>query len=195
MMNFLKKHAFGFTLLSFLLVCICCLIVVGNNIARQESNVDEAYANIETQLQRRNDLIPSLVEVVKGYAGHEAKIFEEISSAQVAMNQANSVSETATASNQLTSAYRAMIALQVNYPEIKADKQFVQLSDELAGTENRLAVARTRYNKVVKTYNTEISLFPGSTVASVKGAKKIAYFKADEAAKTAPKISFDDKSE
>ncbi|GFH41767.1 hypothetical protein Hs30E_03180 [Lactococcus hodotermopsidis] len=190
-MNFIKKNGLVVGLVAVLALVIVAFFGLGNGIAKQENNVDEAYANIDTQLQRRNDLIPNLVEVVKGYANHEDKIFEEIANAQNAMKQASTVSETATANSQLTSAYRAMVALQVSYPDIKADKQFIQLSDEIAGTENRIAVARTRYNKVVKTYNTKISMFPSSIVASMKGADKAEYFTADESAKNAPKVNFE----
>jgi LemA protein len=122
---------------------------------KKKNSVDSAYADIDTQLQRRNDLIPNLVETVKGYAEHEEKIFTAISTAQSAMSKAETVTDKAAANDQVSSALNGLLRLQVSYPDIKADKQFTQLSDELAGTENRIAVARTRYNDTVKSYNTK----------------------------------------
>lgn len=191
-MNFIKKNSVVVGLLAVIVIVIVAFFSMGNGITKEENKVDSAYADIDTQLQRRNDLIPNLVETVKGYATHEEKIFTAISSAQSAMNKAESVSDKSDANNQMTSALNGLLRLQVTYPDIKADKQFTQLQDELAGTENRISVARTRYNDVVKAYNTKISLFPTSVVAGMKGASKKDYFKAAESAKDAPSVSFGD---
>ncbi|GFH40056.1 LemA family protein [Lactococcus insecticola] len=193
-MNFIKKNAVVIGIIAVLLIAIVAFFSMGNGIVKEENTVESAYADIDTQLQRRNDLIPNLVETVKGYASHEEKIFDDISNAQNAMAKANSVTDTAAANNQMTSALNSLVRLQVSYPDIKADKQFTQLADELAGTENRIAVARTKYNAAVKTYNTKIYLFPTSLVASLRGSDKKDYFKADAAAKDAPTVSFDTSS-
>jgi Uncharacterized conserved protein len=173
---------------------IVAFFSIGNGITKEENSVDSAYADIDTQLQRRNDLIPNLVETVKGYAEHEEKIFTAISTAQSAMSKAETVTDKAAANDQVSSALNGLLRLQVSYPDIKADKQFTQLSDELAGTENRIAVARTRYNDTVKSYNTKISLFPTSIVAGMRGATKKDYFKAASSAKDAPSVNFGDSS-
>ncbi|MDR1605998.1 MAG: LemA family protein [Streptococcaceae bacterium] len=189
-MEFIKKNSVIVGLIAVLVIVIVGFFSLGNGIVKEANKVDSAYADIDTQLQRRNDLIPNLVATVKGYAAHEEKIFADISTAQNAMSKASSVSDTAAASNQMTSALNGLLRLQVTYPDIKADKQFTQLADELAGTENRIAVARTRYNDVVKTYNTKISLFPTSVVAGMRGAEKKDYFKASDTAKEAPTVNF-----
>jgi LemA protein len=190
LMEFIKKNSVIVGLIAVLVIVIVGFFSLGNGIVKEANKVDSAYADIDTQLQRRNDLIPNLVATVKGYAAHEEKIFADISTAQNAMSKASSVSDTAAASNQMTSALNGLLRLQVTYPDIKADKQFTQLADELAGTENRIAVARTRYNDVVKTYNTKISLFPTSVVAGMRGAEKKDYFKASDTAKEAPTVNF-----
>ena len=154
-MNFIKKNSLVVGILAVLVIAIVAFFSIGNGITKEENSVDSAYADIDTQLQRRNDLIPNLVETVKGYAAHEEKVFTAISTAQSAMSKAETVTDTAAASNQMSSALNGLLRLQVSYPDIKADKQFTQLADELAGTENRIAVARTRYNDVVKSYNTK----------------------------------------
>lgn len=171
-MNFIKKNGLVVGILAVLVIVIVTFFSIGNGITKEENSVDSAYADIDTQLQRRNDLIPNLVETVKGYAEHEEKIFTAISTAQSAMSKAETVTDKAAANDQVSSALNGLLRLQVSYPDIKADKQFTQLSDELAGTENRIAVARTRYNDTVKSYNTKISLFPTSIVAGMRGATK-----------------------
>ncbi len=193
-MNFIKKNSLVVGILAVLVIAIVAFFSIGNGITKEENSVDSAYADIDTQLQRRNDLIPNLVETVKGYATHEEKVFTAISTAQSAMSKAETVTDTAAASNQMSSALNGLLRLQVSYPDIKADKQFTQLADELAGTENRIAVARTRYNDVVKSYNTKISLFPTSIVAGMRGASKKDYFKAADSAKDAPSVNFGDSS-
>ncbi|MDN6208246.1 MAG: LemA family protein, partial [Lactococcus sp.] len=171
-------------------VIIIAFFSIGNGIVKEQNSVDSAFADIDTQLQRRNDLIPNLVSTVKGYAAHEEKIFTAISTAQSAMTKAETVTNKAAANDQVSSALNGLLRLQVSYPDIKADKQFTQLADELAGTENRIAVARTRYNDVVKTYNNKVTLFPTSIVAGMRGATKKDFFKASESAKNTPSVDF-----
>ena len=189
-MEFIKKNSIVVGIIGVLVVIIIAFFSIGNGIVKEQNSVDSAFADIDTQLQRRNDLIPNLVSTVKGYAAHEEKIFTAISTAQSAMTKAESVTDKAAANDQVSSALNGLLRLQVSYPDIKADKQFTQLADELAGTENRIAVARTRYNDVVKTYNNKVTLFPTSIVAGMRGATKKEFFKASESAKNTPSVDF-----
>ena len=189
-MEFIKKNSIVVGIIGVLVVIIIAFFSIGNGIVKEQNSVDSAFADIDTQLQRRNDLIPNLVSTVKGYAAHEEKIFTAISTAQSAMTKAETVTDKAAANDQVSSALNGLLRLQVSYPDIKADKQFTQLADELAGTENRIAVARTRYNDVVKTYNNKVTLFPTSIVAGMRGATKKDFFKASEAAKNTPSVDF-----
>lgn len=189
-MEFIKKNSIVVGIIGVLVVIIIAFFSIGNGIVKEQNSVDSAFADIDTQLQRRNDLIPNLVSTVKGYAAHEEKIFTAISTAQSAMTKAESVTDKAAANDQVSSALNGLLRLQVSYPDIKADKQFTQLADELAGTENRIAVARTRYNDVVKTYNNKVTLFPTSIVAGMRGATKKDFFKASESAKNTPSVDF-----
>ncbi|MCJ1976441.1 LemA family protein [Lactococcus paracarnosus] len=189
-MEFIKKNSIVVGIIGVLVVIIIAFFSIGNGIVKEENSVDSAFADIDAQLQRRNDLIPNLVSTVKGYAAHEEKIFTAISTAQSAMTKAESVTDKAAANDQVSSALNGLLRLQVSYPDIKADKQFTQLADELAGTENRIAVARTRYNDVVKTYNNKVTLFPTSIVAGMRGATKKEFFKASESAKNTPSVDF-----
>lgn len=189
-MEFIKKNSIVVGIIGVLVVIIIAFFSIGNGIVKEQNSVDSAFADIDTQLQRRNDLIPNLVSTVKGYASHEEKIFTAISTAQSAMTKAETVTDKAAANDQVSSALNGLLRLQVSYPDIKADKQFTQLADELAGTENRIAVARTRYNDVVKTYNNKVTLFPTSIVAGMRGATKKDFFKASESAKNKPSVDF-----
>ncbi|CEN28452.1 MULTISPECIES: LemA family protein [Pseudolactococcus] len=189
-MEFIKKNSIVVGIIGVLVVIIIAFFSIGNGIVKEQNSVDSAFADIDTQLQRRNDLIPNLVSTVKGYAAHEEKIFTAISTAQSAMTKAETVTDKAAANDQVSSALNGLLRLQVSYPDIKADKQFTQLADELAGTENRIAVARTRYNDVVKTYNNKVTLFPTSIVAGMRGATKKDFFKASESAKNTPSVDF-----
>ena len=189
-MECIKKNSIVVGIIGVLVVIIIAFFSIGNGIVKEQNSVDSAFADIDTQLQRRNDLIPNLVSTVKGYAAHEEKIFTAISTAQSAMTKAETVTNKAAANDQVSSALNGLLRLQVSYPDIKADKQFTQLADELAGTENRIAVARTRYNDVVKTYNNKVTLFPTSIVAGMRGATKKDFFKASESAKNTPSVDF-----
>ena len=189
-MEFIKKNSIVVGIIGVLVVIIIAFFSIGNGIVKEQNSVDSAFADIDTQLQRRNDLIPNLVSTVKGYAAHEEKIFTAISTAQSVMTKAETVTDKAAANDQVSSALNGLLRLQVSYPDIKADKQFTQLADELAGTENRIAVARTRYNDVVKTYNNKVTLFPTSIVAGMRGATKKDFFKASESAKNTPSVDF-----
>lgn len=177
-------------LIVLLLVIGSMLIGPYNKLVDLDTEVDKSQAKIDTQLQRRLDLIPNLVETVKGYAKHEEKVFKDVSDARAKLAGANTMEEKAEANAQVSSALSRLIAIQENYPELKADTQFTGLRDELAGTENRIAVARNDYNDVVTEYNKVVKRFPGSIVAGLFGFEKKEFFKADSAAKDAPNVDF-----
>ena len=162
-----------------------------NRIVNEEQQVEAAWGQVENQLQRRADLIPNLVEVVKGYASHEKSVFDNIANARSAMVGAGSRADKINASNQLDGAISRLLVVTENYPQLKADANFQRLMDELAGTENRLAVARNRYNEAVQVYNSDVRGIPGSWWARIGGfPPQKDYFKADAAAKAVPKVSF-----
>ena len=168
------------------------VIVVRNGLIAKDEIVKESWAQIDTQLQRRTDLIPNLVNTVKGYAQHEKTIFEEVARARSALLTASGPATKAEASGELTNALGRLLAIAENYPNLKADANFIRLQDELAGTENRIAVARTRYNDAVKDLNASLRKFPGSLFASSIGFGKAEYFQPSEKAKTGapPEVKF-----
>lgn len=164
-----------------------------NSLVSLKEEVEMQQSQIETTLQRRSDLIPNLVATVKGYANHEEKVFTEIAEARsklagsIKSGDMESISE---ANDTLDSALSRLLAISENYPDLKASEQFIALQDELAGTENRISVARQYYNEKVNTYNTEVQKFPTSIVARMSGYYPLQYFEADEAAKEVPKVDF-----
>jgi LemA protein len=163
-----------------------------NQMAIKREAVNAAWAQVDVVLQRRADLIPNLVETVKGIAVQEQIVFGDIAKARSALLGAHSPAEKIAANGQLDSALGRLLVVVENYPQLKSNENFLRLQDELAGTENRIAVERRRYNEAVQDYNTYISLFPNSLVASFAGfARNDAYFKTDEGARQAPKVNFD----
>ncbi|RAI82198.1 LemA family protein [Macrococcoides goetzii] len=180
-------------LVVLLLIVGSMLIGPYNKLVGLDADVENAEAKVDTQLQRRLDLIPNLVETVKGYAKHEEKVFKDVSDARAKLAGAKengSMEDKANANAELNSALSRLIAIQENYPNLKADTQFTGLRDELAGTENRIAVARNDYNEVVTTYNKAVRSFPAALYAGMLGFEKKEFFKADEAANKAPSIDF-----
>jgi LemA protein len=162
-----------------------------NQMAIKREAVNAAWAQVDVVLQRRADLIPNLVQTVKGYATQEQVVFGDIAKARSALLSANSPGEKIAANGQLDSALGRLLVIVENYPQLKSNENFLRLQDELAGTENRIAVERRRYNETVQDYNTYISLFPNSLVAGMGGfARNDAYFKTDEGARQAPKVDF-----
>lgn len=184
----------GFMILG---VIIAIIVILGvmlassyNNFVTLEENVDQSYAQIENQLQRRLDLIPNLVNTVKGYASHEKEVIAEISDARARLAGANTVEEEATANAELTGALSRLLVVVENYPNLKADQQFTQLMDELSGTENRISVARKDYNDQVAVYNKKVKQFPGALIAGMTGFDEKDYFTADPKAAEAPEVDF-----
>src|SRR5476649_674031 len=161
-----------------------------NKFVGQEEAVKAQWAQVENQLQRRNDLIPNLVETVKGYATHEESVFKDIADARSQLLNAKTPQESITAANQQTSALGRLLAVVENYPNLKANEQFNRLMDELAGTENRLAVERQRYNERVREYNTSRRQFPGNLTAKMFSFKDYPLFEAPPEAKQVPKVNF-----
>src|SRR5438093_5887036 len=163
-----------------------------NQMVVKREAVNAAWSQVDVVLQRRADLIPNLVETVKGFAAQEQTVFGDIAKARSALLGAHSPAEKIAANGQLDSALGRLLVVVENYPQLKSNENFLRLQDELAGTENRIAVERRRYNETVQDYNTYISLFPNSLVASISGfTRNDAYFKTDEGARSAPKVNFD----
>lgn len=175
-----------------ILFCFCALSAIGtyNSLQVQDEKVNETFAQVDNQLKRRNDLIPNLVSVTKGYASHEKAVFDDIANARAAMSGAKTIQEKSTADSELSSALSRLMVVVENYPNLKADKQFIQLSDELAGTENRIAVARQDYNKEVKDLNKRLRTFPTNIVAGIFNIEKREYFETKEVEKSAIKVEF-----
>jgi LemA protein len=161
-----------------------------NRFVGQEEAIKAQWAQVENQLQRRNDLIPNLVETVKGYATHEEAVYKDIADARSRLLSAKSPEETIQAANQQTSALGRLLAVVESYPQLKANEQFNRLMDELSGTENRLAVERMRYNDRIQEYNTSRRQFPANLTAKMFGFKEYPFFQAPVEAKQVPKVNF-----
>lgn len=175
-------------------------ISVYNGLVNEEENVSQAWSDVETQYQRRSDLIPNLVNIVKGYATHEKETFKELVDARakatsIQIDPSNLSEEELQkfqkAQSEVGSALGRLIAVAENYPELKANENFMELQAQLEGTENRIQKSRSDFNATVKTYNIKVRKFPGSIVAGIFGFNVKANFKADEGAENAPKVSFE----
>jgi len=162
-----------------------------NTLVTLEESIDAAWSEIDNQLQRRSDLIPNLVATVKGYAAQERQVFTQISEARAKLAGAQTVGETAEGYNQLQSALGRLLVIVERYPDLKSNVNFIRLQDELAGTENRIAVARKRYNDSVRIFNTKIRRFPASIVARRMGFEQKEYFEIEEGAREVPEVDFE----
>ncbi len=178
-----------------IVVLALMLIPSYNGFVNGEENVDQAYAQVENQLQRRLDLIPNLVESVKGFAKQEKDVIDSVTEARARLAGAGSPQAQAQANDELSGALSRLLVVVENYPELKSDANFRQLMDELAGTENRLSVARQDYNNEVADFNRKVKRFPGALLAGIFGFDEKEYFKADAAAKDAPKVDFEGDGE
>ena len=166
-------------------------ITVRNDLATQQEAIKGAWAQVDVALQRRADLIPNLVETVKGFAAQEQSVIASITEARAALVGARTPREAIDANQALDSALARLLVVVENYPQLKSSENFLRLQDELAGTENRIAVERRKYNEAVQRYNTTIALFPNNLVASVFGyARDDAYFQTAPAAREAPQVQF-----
>lgn len=163
-----------------------------NQMAIKREAVNAAWSQVDVVLQRRADLIPNLVQTVKGFAVQEQTVFGDIANARAALMGARTPADKIAANGQLDSALSRLLVVVENYPQLKSNENFLRLQDELAGTENRIAVERRRYNEAVQDYNTYIALFPNSLIAGFAGfTRNDAYFKTEEGARQAPKVNFD----
>lgn len=184
--------AFG-AVVVLMLILGGCYFSGRNALIAQDENVNEHWSQIEVQLQRRADLIPNLVSSVKGFAKHEEKIFTELASARAHLLSAKGPSEKAAAGAELNGALGRLLAISENYPDLKSNQNFIRLQDELAGTENRISVARGRYNSSVREFNRAIRSFPGSMFAGELDLKPREYFEAPQgraAVEKAPEVKF-----
>lgn len=162
-----------------------------NSLISYDESIKAAWSQVENVMQRRNDLIPNLVNSVKGYAKHEKDIFENVAKARAALSGAKTLDEKVKATSELDSALSRLLAIAENYPQLQASRNFQSLMDELAGSENRISVERRRYNEIVQAYNITVRRFPSNVIASMFGFKeKQVYFKAEEKAKEVPKVKF-----
>ncbi|MFD1926937.1 LemA family protein [Sporosarcina siberiensis] len=177
-------------IVGLLVVAALVLIPSYNKFVTLEENINESYAQVENQLQRRLDLIPNLVETVKGFASHEKEVISDISNARAKLAGAQGPDEQSAANGELESALGRLLVVVENYPDLKANENFIQLMDSLEGTENRIGVARQDYNTEVGKYNKQVKRFPGKLTASIFGFEEKEYFQADAAASDAPKVDF-----
>jgi len=185
-----------------LLIAVGVLVIVGvvfggqlmgsrNQLVTEKNDIDARWAQVENDMKRRADLIPNLVETVKGYAKQEQAVIGEVTSARSALLGARSKEDAINANNQLSGAIGRLLVLQENYPQLKSNENFLRLQDELAGTENRIAVDRRDYNEAIRKYNTDVELFPRNIAASIFGFRRDdAYFKTTEQEKKVPQVKF-----
>ena len=169
---------------------VVTVIHLYNNLVSLRNRVKNSYSQIEVQLKRRNDLIPNLVETVKGYAGHEKEVFENVTKARSNVMNASNIDEASTADNQLTGALKTLFAVAENYPELKATSNFQQLQSELTETEDKISYSRQFYNDVVLKYNNACEQFPSSLFARMFGFKEAEFYKAPESETAVPEVKF-----
>lgn len=181
----------GYIILAVVIVVVLWLVGVFNGLVRARNRVKEAWSDINVQLRRRHDLIPNLVETVKGYAAHEREVLESVIKARTQAVTAGSLAEKGQAENQLTGALNKLFALAEAYPTLKANENFAKLQDELTDTEDKIQAARRFYNSTSMYYNTKLESFPTNMIGSTFGFTREEYFQLDSAEEAAlPKVSF-----
>jgi LemA protein len=177
-----------------LVLCLlvgCPVVSSRNTLVMEKNDIDAKWAQVDNDMKRRADLIPNLVETVKGYAKQEQTVIGEVTSARAALLGAHSKPDEITANNQLSGAIGRLLVLQENYPDLKSNENFLRLQDSLEGTENRIAVSRRDYNEAIKKYNTDVDLFPSNIAASLFGYHRDdAYFKTSDEDKKVPSVKF-----
>lgn len=171
-------------------VIAVALVVMYNSLVKLRIKAENGWAQIETQLQRRYDLIPNLVETVKGYAAHEKEVFENVTAARANLANAGTVADKAAADNMLTNTVKTLFAVAENYPQLRANENFKELQVELTGTENKIAFARQFYNDTVAEYNQAIQVFPKSLIAGMFGFKEKEYYESKPEAAEPVKVQF-----
>ena len=180
-----------YIVLGVLVVAIIWLIALFNGLVTLKNRVKEAWSDIDVQLKRRYNLIPNLIESVKGYAKHESKVFNDVTEARTRAMGATSPEGHAKAENMLSQTLKSLFAVAENYPDLKASQNFLQLQDELSDTENKITASRRFYNGNVRDFNTKIQKFPNNLLANTLGFEKQEFFKIDrEAEKSVPKVKF-----
>ena len=182
--------ATAWIILGVVLLLLIIVISIYNGLVRLRNQVKNAWAQIDVQLKRRNDLIPNLIETVKGYAKHEKTVFENVTKARTAVMNASGVEDKAAASNQLSGTLKSLFAVAENYPQLKANENFLQLQEELTGTENKIAYSRQHFNDMVMRFNTRIELFPNNIFANMLNFKQEEMFKTDDEEKKNVKVKF-----
>jgi LemA protein len=187
------------TLIVFAVIVVFAIIALGvlttiigtrNHLVKLDEDVKAQWAQVENQLQRRYDLIPNLVETVKGFASQERQVFIQVTEARSRVAGAGSIPEKIQANNELSSALSRLLVVVENYPELKSNQNFMALQDELSGTENRIAQERRRYNETVNTYNKAVRVFPNNLIAGMFGFQRAELFEAPAEARTAPRVDF-----
>ena len=186
-----KGTAILITVIVIIAIIAISLVSSYNGLISKKENVESTLSNLDVMLQRRTDLIPNLVNTVKGYTSHETEIIEKITTARENLVNANTIGDKANANNELSKQLSALMIVVENYPDLKSSENFQQLSDELAGTENRIAVARKDYNDQAKEYNTKIKKFPTNIFAGMFGFEGYQYFQAAEGSTEVPSVSFE----
>jgi LemA protein len=186
----MKKWVIIGAIVLVIFIFIGKLFSIYNTIIGLDEQVSSSWAQVENQLQRRNDLIPNLVNTVKGYAKHEREIFTKIAEARAKLAGAKTIPEKIKAAGELGGFLSRLLMIVERYPDLKANQTFAKMMDELAGTENRIAVERRRYNESVKRYNRYIRRFPGRLIAGVCNFEKAVYFEAEAGAEKVPEVKF-----
>lgn len=178
-------------LIAIIALFVIWLIVAYNSLVRSRMHTKESWSQIDVQLKRRNDLIPNLIETVKGYAAYEGKTLEKIAELRAQVAKANTPTEAMTASNELTRQLSSILAVAENYPDLKANNSFVKLQEELINTENKISYSRQLYNTTTSNYNVKLETFPSNIVGKLFGFKPSQFLETPEEEKEVPKVSFD----
>ncbi|WP_296854993.1 LemA family protein [uncultured Methanobrevibacter sp.] len=177
-------------LIAIIIIILVAIVAIYNGLVTARNKVKNAWAQIDVQLNRRADLIPNLVETVKGYAAHESSVFEDVTAARAGLMNANGVKEISEANNQLSSTLKTLFAVAENYPELKANENFKELQAQLAQTEDKIAYSRQFYNDTVLMYNNKCQTFPSNIFAGMFGFKEADFFEAAGEARSVPKVEF-----
>ena len=184
------------TIILIIVIAVIAIIIVSligayNGMVTKREEIDTSSANLDVMLQRRADLIPNLINTVKGYMKQETDVIEKVTTARQNLINAGNIEDKAQANEELTSALNGLMVIVENYPDLKSSQNFIQLSDELAGTENRIATARRDYNEAVKSFNSSIKRFPNNILANMFGFEQVSYFEAAEGSEEVPNVSFE----